>query len=161
MENKEIKEILMKAQELVKDIDDDVIRGKAFEIAYNELSNKQSEKVKPNVDSGPQIKIKKPLSVKEYLTRYNPKSDVIRVLVLGNYLETEENIESFNAKDLKECFLKAKEKIPSNISDKIYKNIKGGFLMDATEKKGGMKAYIITRTGEEYLEKLLIEAHDN
>lgn len=73
-------------------------------------------------------------------------------MAISYYLEKYENIQSFNADNLKTAFLSAKEPIPGNINDKVNLNIKKGHMMDAREKKNGFKAWIITATGEKFVE---------
>jgi len=78
-----------------------------------------------------------------------------KTLVLGYYLEHSEGMESFNATDLETMFRSAKEKLPKNINDTVNKNIVRGLIMEAREKKEGKKAWILTSTGEKYVESEL------
>jgi len=96
--------------------------------------------------------IKKKMSIKEFILQKNPKDDVGKALAIGYYLEKFGGLHSFNSKDIEQGFQEAKEKIPSNVADKIYKNIAKGYIMETKEEKDGMKAYVLTNTGEKYVE---------
>ncbi|MHA1252320.1 MAG: hypothetical protein ACTSRP_20210, partial [Candidatus Helarchaeota archaeon] len=57
----------------------------------------------------------------------------------------------FNIKDLEKGFKLAKEKIPNNINYKVYRNISQGYMMERDEKKDNLKAWTLTRSGEEFV----------
>jgi len=46
---------------------------------------------------------------------------------------------------------------PKNPSDTVYKNIRRGFLTESPQKKGGSKAWIVTNSGERFVENDLKE----
>ncbi len=96
--------------------------------------------------------VKKEMSVKEFILSKKPKNDVEKTLAIGYYLEKKERLSSFNAKDLEKGFRAAKETVPENINYKVIKNIKKGHMMEAKEKKDKLKAWVLTSTGEEYVE---------
>jgi predicted Ser/Thr protein kinase len=96
-------------------------------------------------------KIRK-LSINEFIRSKNPKNDVEKTLTIGYYLEQYESMENFNSNDMKKYFIKAKERIPPNISDKIQKSIKKGHIMDSEETKNNLKTYILTNTGIKFVE---------
>lgn len=91
-------------------------------------------------------------SIKEFLLEWAPSDDVQKTLAIGHYLETSEGLSSFNKADLERGFRAAKEPVPANINDKVNMSIKNGHMMDAEEKKNSMKAWVLTRTGETYLQ---------
>lgn len=95
----------------------------------------------------------KKLSVKEFLLTKKPTDDVRRTLVVGYYLEHFELMESFNAKDLTDGFRSAKEPLPANINDKVNLNIGKGYMMEAKEKKDKFKAWVLTNSGEKFVEE--------
>lgn len=99
----------------------------------------------------------KKLSVKEFLLTKKPPDDVQRTLVIGYYLEHFESMDTFNIRDLAEGFRSAKEPAPTNINDKVNLNIRKGHMMDAKEKKDKSKAWVLTNSGEEFVEKKLPE----
>jgi hypothetical protein len=91
-------------------------------------------------------------SVKEFIISKKPGDDVQKTLVIGYFLENNEGMESFNVKDIETTFRKAKEQVPKNLNDKVYKNIQKGYMMDAEEKKNDKKAWVLTSSGEQFVE---------
>lgn len=100
------------------------------------------------------VKMKK-TSSKEFLMTKELKTDTQKTLALGYYLEHIEDVPSFNVDDLIAVFQAAKERRPQNMNDVVNKNIARGFLMDAAEKKDNKKAWVLTSTGEKYVEEEL------
>ena len=94
----------------------------------------------------------KKMSVKEFIMTKDLDDDVKRTLAIGYFLERMENISSFNVDDIKRSFHSAKLQLPSNINDKINMNIKNGHIMEAEEKKDSKKAWVLTATGEKFVE---------
>jgi len=97
----------------------------------------------------------KKLSVKEFLLTKKPNDDVQRTIVIGYYLEHFESMDSFNIRDLADGFRWAKERPPTNINDKVNLNIGKGYMMKAKEKKDKFKAWVLTNSGEEFVEEKL------
>jgi hypothetical protein len=100
----------------------------------------------------------KKLSIKEFLLAKKPTDDVQRTLVIGYYLEHFEGMDRFNAKDLTEGFRSAKEPTPANVNDKVNSNIAKGRMMGDKEKKDKFKAWVLTNTGEKFVEEELPES---
>ena len=96
--------------------------------------------------------IKKRISIKEFILSKKPKNDVQRSLSVGYYLEKWEAVSSFNVKDLEKGFRDAKEKVPNNINLCVTANVGKGHMMEAKEKKGNLKAWVLTNSGEKYVE---------
>jgi polyhydroxyalkanoate synthesis regulator phasin len=94
----------------------------------------------------------KGISVKEFIISSKPSGDVQKTLAIGYYLEKYEKMASFNVDDISRHFQLAKESTPQNINDKINMNIKKGHLMEANSKKDNKKAWVVTNTGEQFLE---------
>lgn len=94
----------------------------------------------------------KKLSIREFLLSKKPIDDVQRTLVIGYYLEHLEAMTSFNARDLADSFRAAKESPPKNINDKVNLNIRKGHMMEAKEPKDKLKAWVLTNSGEKYIE---------
>ncbi len=102
--------------------------------------------------SQPGSKGRKDLSVKEFIIGKRPSNDVERTLAIGYFLERYAGAASFNVDDLSRYFQLAKEAIPLNINDKVNLNIKKGHLAEAREKKDKKKAWIVTNSGERFVE---------
>jgi hypothetical protein len=94
----------------------------------------------------------KAVAIKEFILAKRPKNDVQRALAIGYYLEKYQGLSSFNVRDLEDGFRAAKEKVPQNVPDKVQINVRKGHMMEAKEKKDGLKAYVLTNTGEKYVE---------
>jgi hypothetical protein len=101
--------------------------------------------------------IKKKTSVKEFILSKKPKNDVQRTLSVGYYLEKWEAVASFNVRDLDQGFRDAKERVPNNINLCVIANIGKGHMMEAKEKKGNLKAWVLTNSGEQYVENSFLK----
>ena len=91
-------------------------------------------------------------TIRQFMTEKSPTDDVQRSLVIGYYLEKEGGMVSFNAKDIEKGFVDAREKVPSNVADKILKNVWKGHMMQVSDEKDGLKAYVLTNTGTKFVE---------
>jgi hypothetical protein len=94
----------------------------------------------------------KEISIKEFILSKKPKDDVQKTLAIGYFLEQHQHYTSFNVKDIESGFRASKEKVPLNIPDKIQMNLKKGQMMEAKEKKDNIKAYVLTNSGDRYVE---------
>jgi hypothetical protein len=94
----------------------------------------------------------KKLSICEFLLKHPPTADVQRTLAVGYYLETHEGMGSFTRADLEKGYRDAKHSLPSNMSMNIKHCIKAGNMMEGKEKKDNKPAYVVTSTGEQFVE---------
>lgn len=94
---------------------------------------------------------KKKLSIKEFLLESPPTTDIQRTLAIGYFLEAHVGMASFTKADLEKGYSDTKEPTPSNISVNIKHTIKQGHMMEAEEKKNNKTAYVITRSGEQFV----------
>lgn len=94
----------------------------------------------------------KKLSIREFLLKHAPITDVQRTLAVGYYLETHEGMRSFTKADLEKGYRDAKHTLPSNMSMNIKHCFTAGNMMEAKEKKGNKTAYVVTATGEQFIE---------
>lgn len=99
----------------------------------------------------------KPLSVREFVISKSPKTGVDTTLLIAYYLEKFSGLSPSNHADLAHGFAQAKEPLPSNLSDTVYKNVRRGYMAEAPEKKDGSKAWIVTNSGERFVENGLKE----
>jgi hypothetical protein len=100
---------------------------------------------------------RKKLSIKEFMLVKNPADDVQKTLVIGYYLEHFGEMSAFNARDLAEGFRAAREPVPANINDKVNLNIAKAYMMAAEEKKNNLKAWVLTNSGDRFVEDLKAE----
>ena len=91
----------------------------------------------------------KKLSLKEFLIDRGPSNGVQMTLAIAYFLENYDGVSPFNAMDLERGFRAAREAVPPNINDKANLCVKNGHFMEHNEKKDSMKAWLVTRTGEE------------
>ncbi len=96
--------------------------------------------------------IAKKFSIKEFLLSKKPKDYPSKTLAIAYYLEKYEKLPSFNAKDVEKGFRLAREPLPKNINDNVNKNISKGYIMEAPEKKDNLTAWVLTSSGEIYVE---------
>jgi hypothetical protein len=94
----------------------------------------------------------KKVSIKEFILQKHPRNDVEKTLAITYFLEKHGGFCSFNAVDVEQGFRNAREKVPSNVADKIQKNIAKGHMMEAEEEKDGRKAFVLTNSGESFVE---------
>lgn len=95
--------------------------------------------------------VQRKMSIKEFLIEHAPADDVQKTLAIGYFMETYEGMTSFNRSDLEKGYRAAKDSLPLNINDKVNMSIKNGHMMEAEKKKENMKAWVLTRTGEQYI----------
>ena len=93
----------------------------------------------------------KKTSIKEFLLEQPPTTDIQRTLAIGYFLESRVGMASFTKLDLEKGYSDAKETPPSNISVNIKHCIKHGHMMEADEKKNNKTAYVVTRSGEQFV----------
>jgi hypothetical protein len=98
------------------------------------------------------MKSDKRVSIKEFLHEHEPKNDVQRTLLIGYYLEHFSGYASFNKNDIEAQYRLAKVPVPKNINDKVNMCIRNRFLMESDDVKDGMKAWVLTMTGEKTVE---------
>lgn len=84
----------------------------------------------------------------------NPQKHTEVVAVFAYWLFKVEKMESFNVKDIVNCYDKTRQVKPSNPNQIINTNVASHLFAEAKEKKDGYKAWVITRTGEELVEKI-------
>jgi len=85
----------------------------------------------------------------------NPSKHTDSMAVFAYWLFKVEKMKSFNVKDIIDCYNKTRKAKPSNPNQIINENVKRRIFAEASEKKDGLKAWVITRTGEEYVEKMI------
>jgi len=93
----------------------------------------------------------KKLSIKEFLLEHPPTTDIQRTLAIGYFLETHANMTSFTKTEIEKGYRDAKEPMPSNVGVNIKHCIKNGHMMEAEEKKSNKTAYVVTRSGEQFV----------
>lgn len=109
-------------------------------------------------DTGVEISVaqhstkQKGLSLQELLKEKKPTNEVQKTLLFGYYLETTIGKTEFTTKDIDECYRKAKEKLPPNLSDKIKMNVQNSFMMQMGKSESS-RTYALTNTGLKVIEE--------
>jgi hypothetical protein len=84
----------------------------------------------------------------------NPSDHTDRVTIFAYWLLKKQNMSSYNTDDLLNCYDQARIAKPANISDVMNRVQARGLIMPAKEEKNGKKAWVITGTGEEYVQSM-------
>lgn len=93
------------------------------------------------------------VSVVEFMRSKGPTTSMDKTLVFAVFSEMENGKDTFNTEDLLSLWRQAKETPPSNINDLINKNLKKGYIAEEKTEKGQKKAWYVTRSGSEIVEK--------
>lgn len=96
-------------------------------------------------------KANKKTSIGEFLLENPPPDHMRRTLAVGYFMENHDGLTSFTKAELEKVYREAKEPVPSNISVNIAHCIKHGHMMEAQEKKNNKTAYVVTRSGEQFV----------
>jgi hypothetical protein len=104
-------------------------------------------------EANPRATATKQQSLREFLNEKKPLTANDRGLCIAYYYETVKAYDSFNAEDIKAGFRDARISPPKNPNDVINKNIAKAYMMDAEQAKDGKKAWVLTGTGLEVVEK--------
>ncbi|MEM3580195.1 MAG: hypothetical protein QXH40_04985 [Candidatus Bathyarchaeia archaeon] len=95
-----------------------------------------------------------PDSLVEFLKiKGDPKEHIDRIIVFSYWLFYKENLKSYNVDDIERCYDETRIAKPTNIHAFMNDLQAKGYLKPAGEKDG-KKAWVVTRTGEEYVEKM-------
>jgi hypothetical protein len=122
-------------------------RIKALEQKLMGVAEAPVQQLAPTAPPAPKV-----LSIRQFIIEKSPTDDVQRSLVIGYYLEKQSGFASFNAKDIEKGFVDAREKVPGNVADKILKNVWKGHMMQVSDDKDGLKAYVLTNAGTKFVE---------
>jgi len=101
-----------------------------------------------------QTEVRKKQSLAELFKVKNPKSHGDKMLLFGYYLEKFEGQSSFNLDDIEKCYFKIRTPKTKNFGPYLAQLIRESYLMDAEEKKDNKKAWKLTQTGLDYVEKM-------
>lgn len=96
----------------------------------------------------------RPFSAPEFFASKHCKSDVVKIVLAGYFLENYSGIERFNVNDIRNCLVSAKVPLPKNTPLAVLKSVQRGWLMEVPEGKESLKAYALTQTGQGYVATL-------
>jgi len=84
----------------------------------------------------------------------NPKKHTDTTAAFAYWLLKAEEQQMFNVDDMLERYDRTRSTKPGSIHVAMTTNVKRHVFAEATEKKDGKKAWIITRKGEEHVEQM-------
>ncbi|HEX69385.1 MAG TPA: hypothetical protein ENG10_03720 [Candidatus Bathyarchaeota archaeon] len=95
-----------------------------------------------------------PDSLVEFLrNKGTPRKHTDIAIIFSYWLFHRENMQAYNIDDIAKCYDEARIKMPKNLTDTMNKLQKKGYVKPVGEKDG-KKAWIITQSGEEYVEQM-------
>lgn len=102
--------------------------------------------------------VQKPTSINEFLKGKGFCTFNDLTLGIAYYCEKFEDKQNFSSDEIRDCFLLAKRKLPSNISECIRQlNIKG-YIQPVANRDTEVKRYSLTTSGEEYIDEFRAKA---
>ena len=96
----------------------------------------------------------KGISIREFIQQLNVKKHTDYVLAFGYYMERFQGKPDFSVADINGCYYEAKIE-SSNTSQMIANNIRTGRLMPSKKKGEGRKRFVVTNSGETFIDKKL------
>lgn len=84
----------------------------------------------------------------------DPKTHTDVVAAFAYWLFKKQGLSTFNAKDILACYDTTRRPKPKNANMIINANVKTHLFAEAPDKKDGLKAWVITGTGETYVEQM-------
>lgn len=95
-----------------------------------------------------------PDSLVEFLrSKGNPRSHIDRAVIFSHWLFYKEKMKSYNIDDIAKCYDEARITKPKNLTDTMNKLQAKGYVKPEGEKDN-KKAWVITQSGEEYVENM-------
>jgi hypothetical protein len=92
-------------------------------------------------------------SIVEFIREKQPSSHVDKLLVVAYYLEGFKGYQNFTIQDIQSAFTQARLSLSSNTAAFISECVRQGLLLELDSKKDGLKAYRLTISGIDRVEK--------
>lgn len=117
---------------------------------FYELTNRTPVE---QVDEKTPEEVELPKTLAEFLNlKGDQKTHPSMIAIFAYWLKEAESIESFNVKDLEDCYKRTGKTKPRNISDAINYNVKKHIFSEQENTKEGLKSWKITREGKEFVD---------
>ena len=127
------------------------VEKKFSELTNFPRANTESEQIEEK-NSGV---VELPKTLVEFLDlKGDQKTHPSMIAIFAYWLKEAEDIESFNVKDLEECYRSTGKTKPRNINDAINYNVKKQILSEEENKKNGLKSWRITKEGKKLVEAM-------
>ena len=128
---------------------------------FEELKKDMPTKMAPPAPLGSQattpiaVDTTLPASLVEFIkAKGNPSEHTDIEVLFAYWLLKKENMTAYNATDIQNCYDDARIPKPANINSIMNRIQKSGYVMTAKEKKDNKKAWVITATGEKYVQEM-------
>ena len=96
-----------------------------------------------------------PTSMVEFIkAKGNPSEHTDIEVIFSYWLLKKENMTSYNATDIQNCYNSSRITKPANINGIMNRIQETGYVMEVKEKKDNKKAWVITATGEKYVQEM-------
>jgi hypothetical protein len=98
----------------------------------------------------------KQMTPREFLKQSDAKGEVEITLLFAFFLEMIRGLKPITRAMLEDIFREAKSPPPAKLSDKIYQNVRKGFLMEV-DPKANPKIYELTSSGIDHVQGELLK----
>jgi len=155
MEDAYIRECISRAEAIVRDVDEPY-RVAAFQAILRRFL--AGDVVAAQPAAGPRGSTALPSTVSEFLAGAAPRNHVETVVLVAYHMCRSGDPAGMTIDELVAAYAQARLKKPSNPSDTLAKAIRKGYLIDAPQRKDGKKAWVITQTGDSFVEGRQVQA---
>jgi len=151
MQDPEIRELISRAEAIVRDVDERY-RMVAFEVVLGRLlTGGSSDTPRVQIVAGGEL----PGTVSEFLALTEPASHPETAVCVAYYMWRSGDPGGMTLEELLTAYAQRRAKKPRNASDVLARAARKGHLIEASERKNGKKAWVITQAGEAYVDRLL------
>lgn len=150
MDDTEIRATLSRAERIVEQVPEP-LRVLAFGAVLEHLLKTQRPSHREEAPARPPAR-GIPANLSEFLVEKKPATHIERVVATAYYSFHSGDAAGVTADEVIDGYGKARVSKPRNIHDVIAKSVKKGLLIESDQKKDGTKAWVITPTGEAYVE---------
>lgn len=149
MNDDRIRELVSRAEAITRDVDDPY-RTVAFRVVLEKLLAGDAPGDHPAALKARGIAV--PGTVSEFLAAAAPRNHVETAVLVAYFMWRSGDGAGMTIEELVGSYAQARLKRPKNPSDVLAQAIRKGYLLEAPQKKDGKKAWLITQTGEAYVE---------
>jgi hypothetical protein len=155
-DDEEIKAAIQRAQAAVAGLED-TLRPIAFKVVLESLLRqgkvvgREPASSTERVQSGERAPILTNLN--EFLAAKAPKTHVDRLTAIAYHSLHSGDEVGVTVEEILEGYTRSRTAKPKNVHDVVGQCMRRGFLIESESRKDGAKAWVITGTGEAYVEK--------
>ena len=132
---------------------DDILRPVAFRTVLERLlaGTSGSSAISPAPIANQQS-LGLPANLNEFLASVSPKSHVDRTTAMAFYSFRSGDDTGVTVEEVLDAYGRVRVAKPKNIHDVIAQCVKRGLLIESGSRKEGVKAWVVTPTGERYVQ---------